>query len=69
LHFKNKPLPLHPQLDQTSGLKCKKDGSRKYFEKTFQNIWWFQNNDLSLHRFSALKIAGIKNEVLMQIRI
>jgi hypothetical protein len=46
-----------------------KDDSRKYFEKTFQNIWWFQNNGLSLHRFSALKIAGIKNDVLMQIRI
>jgi hypothetical protein len=38
-------------------------------KKTFQNIWWFQKNGLSLHRFSALKIAGIKIEVLMQIRI
>ena len=33
----------------------------KFFEKSFQKIWWFQKYDLSLHRFSALKnMSGLR---------
>jgi hypothetical protein len=31
------------------------EGSKKYFEKSYQKIWYIQNKYLSLHPISALK--------------
>ena len=58
---KKKALPLHPQSEINTIADEAKPVLSKFFKKSHQKIWWFKNNDLSLHRFSALKKGGIEN--------
>jgi hypothetical protein len=48
---------LRPQSDRKTALKALKRFLEKFFEKSCQNIWWFQKDALSLHPLSPLKMA------------
>ena len=62
LQNRNKGLPLQPQMrNRVSYLRG--DRVLKIFlKKSFQNIWYIQKYELSLHRFSALKKRVVNDE-------
>jgi hypothetical protein len=55
LQINKKALPLHPQSRDIRYQMTAARFFKKIFEKSFQKIWWFKNNHLSLHPLSSLK--------------
>jgi len=72
LENKNKALPLHPQSRDEQHLERAAEVLRNNFlKKSFQKIWWFQKDALSLHPLSPLKrrraTKGLRKSFLKKV--